>query len=451
MKILKYISVLVLFFATISCESELDVEPAQSISGEKAFSSEANVLNVLVGTYTEAGENATYGGRTQIIADLLGNTTQVNWGGTFIDPRQLNSKSVLVDNFFVEEVWGNSYEVINQANLVLDNLAVITSGGADKAEGEAKFLRALMYFELVRHFGKPYQVGGNNAQPAVPLRLTGVTDYGSDLAIARSSVEEVYSQIITDLNDAFSKLPATNDIFADKYAAKALLARVYFQQGNYADARDAAHDVLTNSGHSLAPSFSSAFNNDADSMEDIFAFQVTSQGGDNDLITFYASQSNGGRQGDIDLQQGYFDLFDDPTNDVRDNFIYTSPDNGGTLTAKYTNQFANISVFRIAEMHLIRAESNFRENTSLGLAPLVEINALRGRSSASPLAAVTLDLFFNERQLELAFEGHLVHDLKRTQRSVGTLAYDADELVLPIPQAEMDTNTLIEQNPGYLN
>lgn len=61
MKILKYISVLVLFFAVSSCENELDVEPAQSISGEKAFSSEVNVLNILVGTYTEAGENATYG------------------------------------------------------------------------------------------------------------------------------------------------------------------------------------------------------------------------------------------------------------------------------------------------------------------------------------------------------------------------------------------------------
>ncbi len=451
MKILKYISVLVLFFAIISCENELDVEPAQSISGEKAFSSEVNVLNVLVGAYAEAGENATYGGRTQIIADLLGNTTQVNWGGTFIDPRQLYAKSVLVDNFFVEEVWGNSYEVINQVNLVLDNLAVITSGAADRAEGEAKFLRALMYFELVRHFGKPYQAGGNNTQAGVPLRLIGVTDYGSDLAIARSSVEEVYGQIITDLNDAFSKLPASNDIFADKFAAKALLARVYFQQGNYAAARDAAHEVLTSSGHSLASSFSAAFNNDSDSVEDVFAFQVTSQGGDNDLITFYASQSNGGRQGDIDLQQGYFDLFDDPTNDVRDDFIYTSPDNGGVLTSKYTNQFANISVFRIAEIHLIRAESNFRENTSIGLAPLDEINVLRGRSSASPLASVTLDLFFKERQLELAFEGHLIHDLKRTQRSVGTLAYDANELVLPIPQAEMDTNTLIEQNLGYLN
>ncbi|WP_405608513.1 RagB/SusD family nutrient uptake outer membrane protein [Polaribacter sp. Asnod1-A03] len=451
MKIIKYTSILVLFFTIISCEKELDIEPAQSISTEVALSTEENVLNILVGTYTEAGESSSFGGDTQIIADLLGNTTQMSWGGTFIDPRQINAKSILVDNSFVEDVWGNSYEVINQANLVIDNLEIITSGAADTAEGEAKFLRALMYFDLVRHFGQPYQAGITNSQLGVPLRLTGIVDYGVDLSIARNTVEEVYSQIISDLNDAFSKLPETNDVYADKYAAEALLAKVYLQQGNYAAARDAADDVITNSGHSLASTYSGAFNNDSDSVEDLFAFQVTSQGGDNDFITFYASQDFGGRQGDIDLQAGFFDLFDDAANDERYSFTYVSSDTGGTLTSKYTNQFANISVLRIADMHLVRAESNFREGTSVGLSPLDEINAVRARSNASALSDVTLDLFFNERQLELSFEGHLIHDIKRMQKDVGTLSYDAEELVLPIPQAEMDTNVLMEQNSGYIN
>lgn len=274
-----------------------------------------------------------------------------------------------------------------------------------------------MYFELVRHFGKTYQIGGNNTQLAVPLRLAGITDYAADLSLARSRIEEVYSQIISDLNDAYAKLPAENDIFTDKYAAKALLAKVYFQQGNYVGARDVANDVLVNNGHSLASVFSSAFNNDADGVEDIFTFQVISQGGDNNLITFYASQLNGGRQADIDLQVAYFDLFDDAVNNVRDDFIYLSPDNGGTLTPKYTNKFANVAVFRIADMYLVRAESNFRESTTKGLAPLDEINALIVKFLASPLTAVTLDLFFNERQLELAFEGHLIYDLKKNSTS----------------------------------
>lgn len=451
MKIIKYTLILVLFFTIISCEKELDIEPAQSISTEKALSTEDNVLNILVGTYTEAGESSSFGGDTQIIADLLGNTTQMSWGGTFVDPRQFNSKGVLVNNGFVEAVWGNSYEVINQANLVIDNLSIITSGAADNAEGEAKFLRALMYFDLVRHFGKPYEAGVSNTQLGVPLHLNGIIDYGIDLNIARNTVEEVYSQIIADLNDAFSKLPESNDIFADKYAAEALLAKVYFQQGNYAAARDAANDVITNSGHTLAPTYSGAFNNDVDSVEDLFAFQVTSQGGDNDFITFYASQDFGGRQGDIDLQAGFFELFDDAVNDERYSFTYISSDTGGTLTSKYTNQFANIIVLRIADMHLVRAESNFREGTSVGLSPLDEVNAVRARSNATALSTLTLDVLFNERQLELSFEGQLIHDIKRTQTNVGALSYDADELVLPIPQAEMDTNTLMVQNSGYVN
>ena len=100
-------------------------------------------------------------------------------------------------------------------------------------------------------------------------------------------------------------------------------------------------------------------------------------------------------------------------------------------------------------MHLIRAESNFREGTSIGLDPLVEINALRGRSNAAPLVAVDLVAFFNERQLELAFEGHLVHDVKRTQSTINGINYNDSSLVLPIPQSEMDTNILMVQNDGY--
>ena len=108
----------------------------------------------------------------------------------------------------------------------------------------------------------------------VPLRTAGVTNYGADLDIARSTSDEIYAQVISDLTDAYAKLPTSNGEFADRYAAQALLARVYLQQGNYASALAAANDVLQNSGHSLASSFARAFNNDSDSSEDIFAFQV---------------------------------------------------------------------------------------------------------------------------------------------------------------------------------
>ena len=456
MKTLKLIYFAILAIVIAGCESELEIEPAQSISVEAALSSEENIANILIGAYDEAGQVGTFGGRTHMIADLLGSTNQVSWNGTFAAPREFFTKSILVTNGFVSGHWANAYETINQANLVIDNVASVTSSTdeANRIEGEAKFLRALSYFDLVRFYGLPYQAGGANSQLGVPLRLTGITDFGADLSAARSTVEEVYTQIIADLNDAFSKLPDSNSEFADKYAAKALLARVYLQQGNYGAARDAADDVLTNSGHALAGSFAGAFNNDTDGVEDIFTFQVTSQdtgaAEGNGLITFYADQGNGGRGGDVAVEAGYTALFDDPVNDVRASFTYISNDNGLNLTSKYTNQFGNVLTLRIGEMHLIRLEANFREGTSIGLDPLVEINALRGRSMATALAGpLTLDLILNERQLELGFEGHLIHDLKRTGTAVGAIPSNDGTLVLPIPQDEMDTNSLMVQNPGY--
>jgi hypothetical protein len=449
-KTVKLLSALLLFAVALSCESELELEPRQSVSPSSALETEGGLLGLLVGTYAEIGQlGRSYGGQTQVTSDLLGNNNQVSWNGTFLAPGEFFDKAVLIDNGFVSVTWANHYQTINQANLVIDNQAVIADAGLkSQSDGEAKFLRAISYFDLVKLWAQQYDANGNNAQLGVPLRTVGKSEFTlEDSQIERSSVEEVYALIINDLTDAYNQLPPSNGIFADKYAAQALLARVYLQQGNYAAARDAANDVLLNSGHSLASNFAGAFNNDSDGTEDIFALQVTSQDGTNALITYYASQANGGRGFDIAIEQGYLDLFDDPSNDQRASFSY--PQSGFMLTSKYTNQFANVPILRIGEMHLIRAESNFRLNTAVGLDPLTEINALRGRSGASALSSLTLDLILNERQLELAFEGHLLFDFKRTDRNIGTLDPNAENLVMPIPQSETNINLIITQNPSY--
>ena len=277
------LSISLLFF--LSCEDELNIDPAQSISTEIAISSEVTILGILVGAYDEAGQSSSYGGRNHLASDLLGNTDQVTWSGTFVDPREFYQKDIRVTNGFVAGLWSNSYEVINQVNLVIDNADLISDENTKSvAVGEAKFLRALSYFDLVRHFGD------------VPLRMTGISNYdGVDLDMARNASADVYNQIAKDLTDAYNTLPGSNGVYADKYAALALRARVHLQLGNFEEARDDADKVLTESGHSLAPTFARAFNNFSDGVEDIFAFQVTSQTGSNSLITFYASEANGGR------------------------------------------------------------------------------------------------------------------------------------------------------------
>ena len=101
------------------------------------------------------------------------------------------------------------------------------------------------------------------------------------------------------------------------------------------------------------------------------------------------------------MQPAYFELFGDDLNDARYSFNYVSPDNGGTLTSKFTNQYGNVPVLRMAEMHLIRAESNFRLSSSKGMTPLSEINTLRARSNAKPYQSLVLMLSLMKGSLSL--------------------------------------------------
>ncbi|MBK9257664.1 MAG: RagB/SusD family nutrient uptake outer membrane protein [Saprospiraceae bacterium] len=424
----------------LSCADQLEIEPTLSISDTAALTSEENVKKLLIGTYQIEGSRNSHGGYIQIFSDLLGIDDQVSWNGTFSEPREALTKTMFATNFIVRTVWSNQYTIINQSNLVLDNLHIITDEGEkERVEGEARFLRAFHYFELVRLFG--------NEQKGVPIRLNAIADFGGDLTIKRNTTSEVYSLILDDINTAISLLPEENGVYANKYAALALLARVQLYLGNYKAAGDAAHEVISDSGNSLASTYSNAFNNDANGPEDIYAMQVTAQSGENQMIQMYASQGNGGRGGDISINQSYLDIFDDP-NDVRASFYYEN-ERGDLLTNKYINQFGNVPIFRLAEMILIRAESNQRLNTSTGAAPLEDINALRERSVATPLTTVNLDDILIERQRELAFEGFAIYDIKRTQSSVTGLPYNSPKLVMPIPQSEMDANSLMEQNEGY--
>lgn len=449
MKNYKLILAVSLFGAILTgCEDRLELEPRQQISVEVATGTEENIENILIGTYAEAGQSASYGGYFQLLADLYGFTDEANWIGTFSQPRQVFRKEIFVNNSFISAFWLNQYQVINQANLVIDNIGVVENPEKqDNMEGQARFLRALSYFDLVRSYGAPYMPGQTNDQLGVPLSLEGITNYSVDLEIPRNTVGEVYNQIINDLQQAYQMLPASNSFFADKYAAQALLARVYLQQGNYEGARDAAHDVIENSGHSLTSTYAEAFNNDANVSEDIFSFQVTTQSGTNWLNVHYADQSFGGRGGDVTINEGFIQRYGE--NDDRGDFFYISEQEEEPLTSKYTNQYGNIALIRLAEMYLIRAEANFVLGTELGQTPLKDINMLRARANANLLTSVTLADIWEERELELAFEGFLIHDLQRTMRPVGDIPYNDNSLTFPIPEREMDANSLLVQNPGY--
>lgn len=455
MKIKKLIIYTLFSAFLMSCENELELDPRQSIDDTVALSTEKGISDILTGTYAIAANGDVYGGRILVAGDLLGQTgstttTDLRWRGTFADFRQMYNKTMLVNNGIVQQIWARNYQIINSCNIVIENIDKVSDPAKQaRMVAEANFLKSLAYFDLVRFFAKPYEAGKTNSQLGVIIRDKAIYNFNTDLSAQRSTVEEVYNVVISGLNKAYNDLPANNEFYANKYAAKALLARVYLQMQNYPAARDAANDVIANSGAKLMATYKEAFNHDVNQIEDIFAIQITKQTGDNQANNMYASEDNGGRGGDVEIRTTYLNKFDD-VNDERRNFNYINPDNGRRLTSKFKSEFGDVGIIRLAEMYLIRAEANFVAGTTVGDTPLNDINRLRTRAVAKTFTSITLAQILRERELELGMEGFRIHDIKRTKGSVtSSILWNSDLLVFPIPLREMDTNKQITQNPGY--
>jgi starch-binding outer membrane protein, SusD/RagB family len=116
-----------------------------------------------------------------------------------------------------------------------------------------------------------------------------------------------------------------------------------------------------------------------------------------------------------------------------------------------TTNLATSILSRLAEMYLTRAEANFRLGTAVGATPEDDVNLIRERVNLDPIVGITLDQILLERHLELAFEGHLLHDLKRTQSDIGGVPFNDPSLIYPIPQRERIINPDLQQNAGYGN
>ena len=428
-----------------SCNEELNLEPYQSISEDLALENDNNVKAVLIGAYDALGAGALLGGNSLRDAELLGGDGEVLWVGTFLGPREIANKQMNANNNDAAELWLTAYNAINICNNVLAGLGVVAEGDKAQVEGEALFIRAIAYFQLVRFYAKPYEAGQANSQLGVPIVQTPTRSISEESKVGRNTVQEVYTQIITDLSKAESQLPEDNEWRASKGAAAALLARFYLQQGDYAKARDAANRVISSGAYALLKNYGDVFNRDENSSEDIFAIQLTTQDGANLMNTHFSIPDFGGRDGDVEILQGHLSLYDPA--DKRLALFYDG--NGAIRTGKWNNLYGNVNIIRLAEMYLIRAECNQRLGTSVGASALADYNVVRTRAGLPAATSVTLDRILLERRLELAHEGHKIHDMKRLKLSVGPLPYNADKLVFPLPQREINANGNLQQNPGY--
>ncbi|MFT4203112.1 MAG: RagB/SusD family nutrient uptake outer membrane protein [Chitinophagaceae bacterium] len=434
-----------LFFA--SCSKKLDINPQQQIDQDDALTTDDNVKKALKGAYNQLSNSYVLGGDMQLYSELLAANGEIAWEGTFNQPDEVYQKSILTNNSFVTNTWLNAYASINTANAVLASLDVVDEDDRDAVKGEALFIRGTLFFELVKLYALPYSAGNTTTNLGIPLRLTYTSEITEDSYLARSTVEESYQQIIEDLTSAESLLPSSNDVYATKSAAAAELSRVYLQTGAYDNALSEANNAISNFDGSLTTTYAAAFNNTSNSTEDIFALQVSDQDGDNDMNLFWSTTDYGGRDGDVSIQQKHLNLYE--SGDARLAFFWIG--NDAYRSGKWQYQYRNLPLIRLAEMYLTRAECNFRLGSAVGATPLADINnVIRSRVGLTALSTLTLDTILKERKLELAHEGHAVHDLKRLKESADGYAYDAAKMVFPIPLREINaSNGALVQNSGY--
>lgn len=452
---MKKISIYILFLAVIGiygCDKKLELKNPQAIDAGDAFSTSEKVKKVLVGNYATLGGGSLFGGDALWMSELMASDGDLNWVGTFPDPRQIWGKTIQLGNTYVAATYSLGYKVIFNANNIIANVSVVDAAEQATVIGEAKFQRAMAYFELIKYFGeKPYFAGNATSLKGIPL----ITEPGPSAPqdpfyqLPRVSVEAVYKQIIADLTDAESKLPAKNGFYANKPSVSLALARVYLQQEKFAEARDAADrciSVATANGFALVDSYANAFNNSENTTEDLFAIQVTDQSGTNSCFTFFSTDTYGARDGDIEVTDAHYDKYD-VTDKRRDLFFF---EYGAWRCGKWRDIYKNVKVMRLAEAYLTRAECNQRLGTAVGATVDSDLARTRNRAGlTTPIIGASLQQILDERELELAFEGQGLWDAKRLRLTVDGKAWNDDKLTFPIPLREKNVNPALEQNPGY--
>lgn len=465
-----------------SCTDFLtELEPFQALPSSAAFSTAADLETALVGGYDALQDSDLGANAFALNANILSDNGL--WRGSFPSYVDMFNRELDALNGEVLGMWRWGYRAINQANLVIASLDNIEADAAEinRLRGEALFLRGMVHFEMVRYFGQPWGAS-SSSDLGIPIMTTAVFS-GPDITFpVRNTVAEVYTQAIADLTESASLLPAMGEYGrANGTAATAYLAEIAFQQRDYVRAASLAQDVI-NAGYSLTASPVDAFVNEG-SPEEIFAVVSTAQdnpGVNGSLATFHHVN---GRGGDVvvsnDLRtNGYEAIITaeqlaavgaDTLVDLR-SFALTS--NGLLNIEKYedfTNNSDDLILVRLATFYLMRAEALARES-GINAESIMLLNTIRNRSirriGADGMQASATDIisyeaadFANadalieaiilERRVELAFEGNRLHDLRRLERSVRGIAFNANELLLPIPQREIDANQMLVQNPGY--
>ncbi|MFN7116547.1 MAG: RagB/SusD family nutrient uptake outer membrane protein [Saprospiraceae bacterium] len=459
LKSLLYLCCLSIIMA--SCGDELDLSPTDALPTDEALNDISGARAAILGLYNGLQSVSYYGRNYLVMPEVEGDLVYLSIANSnrFVTNYTYTWNA---DNTDIRDLWNVAYSTIFRANNIIARIDNIEGDETElnSIKGEALGLRALIYFDLVRAFAKPYTQSTPTTDLGVPLVLTpGVEEP------ARNTIEEVYTQIIADLNAARPLLTNESIYRFSQDAADALLARVYLYKGDYANAEQAASTVINSGRYAIAEDIVAAFA-EPGSSEEIFTLRyvATETNGADNLGQIYNPEG----YGDIRVSEDLIDLYEE--GDDRLEFIYEEPTSGEFFQSKFFAQddvpgLFSPKILRISEMYLIRAEANARQNK--GTQALADLNAIRTKRGATSLSGLSgdalLQAVLDERRRELAFEGHTKFDLWRNgidlvrdQCNTGveltapcTIEATSNLIVYPIPRREVDVNQNIVQNPGY--
>ena len=429
-----------LVVATAACDDLLDVQPVDETPDTEAIHDAASAQAALVGAYSTLASGSLYGGDLLIFGDLLADNAVHT--GTLHSYAEGDLLDLTADNGVVSGLWDALYDGIHRVNVVLRDVPDISMAAGARARimSEAHFLRALYYHNLVRLFGD------------VPLVTTPFTGVDEASAVSRDPAADVYAQILADLDAAEAGVPTSGPaIRATLGAVEALRSRVLLDLGDWAGA-EAAAEAVQGMGYALVDDFGDLFEAEgAPTSEDIFRAVFTPS--DYNIIGYYyISADCGGGRGEVALDPDLAAAFE--AGDERADWTVLAVDED-LCGAKYPTTIGaeDVHVIRYAEVLLNLAEALAMQDR-LGEAVDVynEVRVRAGLDEHVLGVDVTtqqdvLDAIWQERRVELAQEGDRWFELVRTDRADDVLGAQPCNLLLPIPQEELDVAPNLEPNP----
>lgn len=452
------ITVLSLFvlLSLMGCDNFVDVEtPNSQLTGITVFEDRTTANAALISIYAKLRDGGMIAGNANGSGVCLGLYADelTYYGATDDNTSFIFNNTMLATTAIASQLWNESYQQIYSANAVIygcENSTGLSTADKNQFIGEALFVRALVHSYLVNLYGD------------VPYITT--TDYEVNRLVSRMPTNEVYTNIIADLQQAIALLPevyvAPERVRPNRSTASALLARVYLYNGNWAEASNAASAVLNNPEYVWETDIDKVFLKDCTST--IWQFSPNLVVNNADEASVFVFQT--GPPPFVGLREELYNSF--ANDDLRKSHWIASVTDGADTwyhANKYkqnTNTGTSVEysiVFRLAEQYLIRAEARARQGElSNAKQDLDMVRSLAGLpNTTANTESEIIEAVQQERRFELFTEyGHRFFDLKRngtlnTVLPAVKLGWNSTDVHWPIPETELLANPNLTQNPGY--